>query len=89
MVMLKATKFRFSGGTFTVSGFPVEPLPDLATASLEELRAAEWSGREPCKIGSGAWHVCQCCGAAKIDGKGHKPGCAMDAAIAARSPAST
>jgi hypothetical protein len=71
--------------TITFRGFYVAPLPDLGTASLAELQEAEWSGREPCKATDGAWHVCQCCGNAKIDGKGHKPGCAMAAALAARA----
>lgn len=85
--------FSFVGGRFegaepaskgvrlTYSGYLVRPLPDLATASLSDLREAEWSGREPCKSTTGAWHVCQCCGAAKIDGKGHAPDCVVAEAI--------
>lgn len=67
--------------TLTFTGFLVEPLPDLDTASLAELREAEWSGREPSKSGTGAWHVCQCCGVAKIDDEPHRRGCLMDKAI--------
>lgn len=69
----------------TFRDFLVEPLPDLGMATLDDLREAEWSGREPCKSTSGAWHSCQCCGAVKIDGNGHKPGCAMAAALGARA----
>lgn len=70
--------------TLTLRGFLIAPLPDLATASLAELREAEWSGREPLGFTDGACHVCQCCGAAKIDGEGHKPGCAIAVALAVR-----
>lgn len=66
---------------FTFRGFLVRPMPNLATATINELREAEWSGRTPSTTSSGAWHSCQCCGAVKIDGKGHKPGCAMAAAL--------
>ena len=69
----------------TISGFLVPPLPDLSTASLNELREAEWSGLVPSPATGGAWHACRCCGAVKIDGKGHRRGCAMAAALAARA----
>jgi hypothetical protein len=82
MSILSAGKY-----TITFSGFLVRPLPDLETASLAELQEAEWSGRDPIPagLGGGAWHSCQCCGAVKIDGEGHNPGCAMAAALVARA----
>ncbi|MGI3901261.1 MAG: hypothetical protein ACRYGP_13745 [Janthinobacterium lividum] len=77
--------FTASRWTLSFDGFVVEPLPNLESASLQELRAAEWSGREPLSkgLGGGAWHSCQCCGAVKIDGKGHAAGCEMAAAMTA------